>query len=259
MEPLAGPRQRTMNPRSVEENKLHSPRHRACSPWLRNLISNVMPVFIVFATIDTAIATPPHPGPQFVDKHGCQHCHLIAGQGSSLAPPLDGISKHRGEDYIVKRLTDKSGAESDFPNELMSHVRVSPVEAKFIAEYLLGLQERPLLVQGHADVPPESPAGSHFKPLEPSGSTRRGSKIFSTAGCMACHSVGTTGGHLGPNLAGIGARKSRNYIRERIEKGALLLPKPKEPSGRYSMPPPKLTPVQKEDLTNWLLTLPPPQ
>ncbi len=220
-------------------------------------------LFILSLTMTlNAAATPPHPGPQFVDKHGCQHCHIIGGTGSVVAPPLDGIGKYRTKAYIVEKLTSPKVPQEQtsypVPAEMMSHIKVSPVEAQFIAEYLTSLSDKNFRAEGHGTVPsnPRAPSGSHFAPEPASPSSNRGMKFYWEMGCIACHAIGPTGGRIGPNLAGVGARRARNYITERVGKGALLLPKPNQASGSYAMPPAKLNPQQIEDLTNWLMTLP---
>jgi putative heme-binding domain-containing protein len=40
------------------------------------------------------------------------------------------------------------------------------------------------------------------------GNPARGSKVFKSAGCVECHSLAGEGGHLGPDLSGVGSRRS---------------------------------------------------
>ncbi len=229
------------------------------------MLKKVLPAStVLFATLmafQNSNATPPHPGPDFVLKHGCKNCHMVAGEGSVVAPPLDGIKEHRDIDYIVSKLTDTSAKNSKnaypVPQDLMSHMNISKVEARFIAEYLMTLPSKNLSVEGHGKLLDEAPPGSHFVPLQKSPSTERGAKIFSQKSCIACHSVGPSGGNLAPNLAGVGARRTRKFIVERITNGAIMLPRPDQESGHYAMPKVKLSSSEIDDLTNWLLTLPP--
>jgi putative heme-binding domain-containing protein len=51
------------------------------------------------------------------------------------------------------------------------------------------------------------------------GNPRRGGKIFSDANgvnCIRCHTINGQGGHIGPELTGIGARQNRAYIIESV-------------------------------------------
>lgn len=206
-------------------------------------------------------ANEPQPGPEFVDRHGCKNCHMIGGQGAVLAPPLDGIKEHRDKEYIIRRLTEiqgKSKKKSGYPvpQELMTHVRISKVEAELVADYLVSLSGVDLEVSGHGKLADDAPPGSHFVPGDASASSARGLKLYKEKGCIACHAVGPAGGKLGPNLAGVGARRSRKFIAARIVGGALLLPKPGKGESKPAMPPSKLSAAQLDDLTNWLETLP---
>lgn len=220
----------------------------------------VLALMTPMLTLDSK-ATPAEPGPDYVQKYGCQHCHIIAGQGGFVAPPLDGIKDHKDKNYIVQRLINakKTLPRSSYPvpEELMSHVHVSKVEAGFIADYLMSLSGKDLTVGGHGKLADEAPPGSQFVPLAKSASTDRGMKLYKEKGCMACHAIGHAGGQLAPNLAGVGARRSRQFISTRIAEGAILLPKPDQPTGQYSMPPSKLSAQELNDLTNFLLTLAP--
>ncbi len=220
--------------------------------------------FSLSISIEAAMAESPskkpQPGKVWVEKLSCSQCHIINGEGSVLAPPLDGIGRYRDLSYILKRLSPaKDSAQSDYalPAEIMSHVHVPANVAKPIAQYLLSLPERKISVEGHGNLKEVAPGGSQFEPLAKSASSERGVRTYIRRGCMSCHSVGSVGGHIGPDLAGVGARRGRKYIEGKIAKGATLLPKPGEPSGRYSMPPSGLRQNEIQDLTNWLLTLPP--
>lgn len=221
----------------------------------------LLPLAFLLLSGASADAAPLKSGAEIVDKEGCKHCHIIGGEGSVVAPPLDGIKEHRDRAYLLNRMTGKStvGKKSKYPlpQEMMSHVRVSRVEAEAIADYLLSLSGKNLAVGGHKHVPDEAPPGSHFVPLAQSASSRRGLKLYKDKGCVACHAVGTIGGKLAPNLAGVGARRSRKFISDRIAEGAILLPKPDQTALNYAMPPSKLSSSEVTDITNWLLTLPP--
>jgi mono/diheme cytochrome c family protein len=215
---------------------------------------------VLSATLPPSMAKPSESGADLVDRHGCKSCHVIEGSGSFVAPPLGGTFKTKDE-IVVKLSQSKPQKRLPYalPLELMSHVRVSKGDAKLIADYLTTLPVDNLAISGHGDavvVPPQSPAGSRFAPQAKSASSERGLKLFKDKGCIACHAVGSLGGTVGPNLGGIGARRSRNYIASRISTGAVFLPKPGQASAGFTMPPAKLTPDEIEDLTNWLMTLP---
>lgn len=228
----------------------------------KNAVKLLAPILVWAISAGSVIAQPDR-GAQLIDKYGCRHCHVINGTGSFLAPPLDGIGRHRNVGYIQDRLSGHKGKSTSaypVPSEIMNHVTVPATDAKLLADYLSKLPDIKFPQFEHATdtgvVPPESPAGSRFVPQSASDSSARGAMLYKDKGCIACHTIGTTGGTIGPNLSGVGARRSRNFIKTRIGTGAISLPKPGEPSGGFAMPNLKLKESETEDLTNWLLTLP---
>jgi len=52
----------------------------------------------------------------------------------------------------------------------------------------------------------------------------RGAAIFKESGCQHCHAIGGVGGHKGPDLSGVGRRRSKAAMRERIVSGSKVMP-----------------------------------
>jgi ubiquinol-cytochrome c reductase cytochrome b subunit len=51
-----------------------------------------------------------------------------------------------------------------------------------------------------------------------------GAQVFSDTGCQHCHTIRGVGGHKGPDLSGVGRRKTNDEIREQIVKGSKVMP-----------------------------------
>ena len=51
-----------------------------------------------------------------------------------------------------------------------------------------------------------------------------GAAVFSGSGCRHCHSIGGVGGHKGPDLSGVGRRKSKAEMRQQIVYGSKVMP-----------------------------------
>ena len=51
-----------------------------------------------------------------------------------------------------------------------------------------------------------------------------GAAVFSASGCQHCHSIGGVGGHKGPDLSGVGRRKSKAEMRQQIVFGSKVMP-----------------------------------
>lgn len=51
-----------------------------------------------------------------------------------------------------------------------------------------------------------------------------GAEVFSESGCQHCHSIGGVGGHKGPDLSGVGRRRSKTALRQQIVFGSKVMP-----------------------------------
>jgi len=51
-----------------------------------------------------------------------------------------------------------------------------------------------------------------------------GAEVFSKSGCQHCHSISGVGGHKGPDLSGVGRRKSKAALRQQIVYGSKVMP-----------------------------------
>ncbi len=52
----------------------------------------------------------------------------------------------------------------------------------------------------------------------------RGAAVFSVSGCQHCHTMNHVGGHKGPDLSGVGRRKSKAAMRQQIVYGSKVMP-----------------------------------
>jgi mono/diheme cytochrome c family protein len=52
----------------------------------------------------------------------------------------------------------------------------------------------------------------------------RGAALFASSGCQHCHTIGSIGGHRGPNLSNIGRTAKRAAIRNQIVNGSNVMP-----------------------------------
>jgi mono/diheme cytochrome c family protein len=51
-----------------------------------------------------------------------------------------------------------------------------------------------------------------------------GAQVFADTGCQHCHSIGNVGGHRGPDLSGVGRRKSKAELQHQIVYGDKVMP-----------------------------------
>ncbi len=52
----------------------------------------------------------------------------------------------------------------------------------------------------------------------------RGAAVFTGSGCQHCHTIGNVGGHRGPDLSGVGRRRSKAALRQQIVYGSKVMP-----------------------------------
>lgn len=206
-----------------------------------------------------------HEGATEIEKQGCMNCHSLDGEGGLIGPPLDNIKEFRSKDFIQNKLTTKSKQKTKkshvypTPADLMNHVVLKEETAKRIVDYLYDYQSKAKWqAKGHGTLDKdEVPLGASFKPHAVSKESRLGLALYRDHGCAACHSVNMIGGRLGPALDGVGARRSRKFIENRISTGATVTYGDKEfkPSA-YIMPSMNLSQKDVRLLTDFLLTLP---
>jgi cytochrome c2 len=207
-------------------------------------------------------------GQQTFADLNCAACHSIHNVGGTLGPVLDGIGARRNADYLQAKFTDSDIAKKRFaeltqPNDdsIFSHVRISKQSADSIVAFLLTLPEPAggFIVEGHSHLPAEEPVvNKAFLPAARTASSQQGAKLYGDLGCMACHSIGNNGGWLGPQMDGIGGRRSRDYI-----VGHITNPKARTARASKSdvevisqMPRLNINPEQIQKIADFLETLP---
>lgn len=208
-------------------------------------------------------------GEAFFRSGTCLECHSVANKGGCLAPPLDGIGAYRSKTYLIARITLGDKFQKNFERlhpggELMPHPRLPLEQSSAIASYLLTLpapKEGFKIYDHAATATAEERLTETAKATLPSDlkNIAEGRKIFSTAGCLACHSVASLGGHFAPSLDGIGKHRTRAYI-ERVISKAELMPVNRDDTSEYSergnvMPPSGLTADQIQKVTDFIMTL----
>jgi sulfur oxidation c-type cytochrome SoxX len=132
-----------------------------------------------------------------VRRYRCLSCHTIGGSGHVTAAgtplstvALDRIGSQLTRDHLERFIAKPYGIRVAL-QERMPHLNVAPEEARALAGYL-----STVMVDDALDTPVPSDAGT----------VARGRELFGRQGCVACHIAGETGGYVGPELNGSGAR-----------------------------------------------------
>jgi mono/diheme cytochrome c family protein len=80
------------------------------------------------------------------------------------------------------------------------------------------------------------------------GKAANGQKLYASQSCAACHTIGSKGGKVGPDLSKEGKKRNATWLTAFLKN-----PRSKVPKG--SMPPVKASAKELQDLSAYLLTL----
>ncbi|CAN5455913.1 hypothetical protein BH11CYA1_BH11CYA1_00100 [soil metagenome] len=98
-----------------------------------------------------------------------------------------------------------------------------------------------------------------YKALPSSAASKAGKLIFQKNNCAQCHTISGSGSCLGPVLAGVGGRRSKKFVFDRITAGKK---EEEEFASLYGqaelMPHPRLPREQSALVVSYLMTLPEP-
>jgi cytochrome c2 len=214
-------------------------------------------------------------GKELFKQYNCSVCHSLGNAGGCLAPPLSGVGARRSKDFLLTRITKGKANEEKFASlygsELMPHLRLPPVDARCVVNYLLTLPEpshgfevgkhqpNVIGVSKNTAIKQDihsSPAKPTFGP-ENEVLVSEGKKLFYERGCLSCHSIKGVGGQFAPNLDGIGKRKSFEDIALQLGNAELLaLPSISEYNERGTvMPPSGLTESEVRKISAFLASM----
>jgi mono/diheme cytochrome c family protein len=126
-----------------------------------------------------------------VRRYRCLSCHTVAGTGGTLSTvALDRIGSQLTREHIERFVQKPYGVRVAL-QERMPQLNVAPEEARLIADHL-----STVMVDDSLATPVPTDAVT----------VERGRALFEQHGCRACHIAGETGGYVGPELNGSGAR-----------------------------------------------------
>ena len=130
----------------------------------------------------------------------CAGCHGPkgdGGKGTNLAQPV--LPRAPDDEALARIIT------FGIPGTEMPLTRMTPQQLSSVIGYIRGLGR------------------VAREPL--TGDARRGAELYRGKGnCMQCHAIHGRGGTLGPELTGIGARRSAGYLRESLTNPEASIP-----------------------------------
>jgi len=180
---------------------------------------------------------PPGPFGELYERYKCYTCHKFNGFGGDVAPDLTYEGSRAQRQWIVDFLKTPQTLRPTLVLR-MPQFNMSDKDAATLADYMsLALQ--------HPDANPASVDAKEFTPAR----AALGKQLYEVKyQCQACHTIGGTGGYVGPNLNNAGTWLTAGWIEAWLRDPQALVPDTIEPHRQF-------TDEEIKSLTAYLLTL----
>lgn len=171
------------------------------------------------------------------EENNCMGCHTLLGEGAYYAPELTRVMERRGEVFVRGMLRDP---EAMYPGQRrMVQYDFTESEIDDLVAFFSWIGE--IDTNGFPATPP-------LQAQLASPSAGRGMPEIFEQTCTACHSLEGQGGHIGPELDGVGERFDEAYL-------GRWLRDPESVRPGTTMPQLGLSEAQVEELVTYLATL----
>jgi mono/diheme cytochrome c family protein len=181
-----------------------------------------------------------HPAGEFgkvYERYKCYVCHEFDGYGGTLAPDLSYEGSRARRQWLVRFLQNPQTLRPTLVLR-MPQFNMTEHEAAVIADYLG-------IVMQHPGVDPDAIERKEFTPQM----AALGKQLYEVKyQCQACHTIGASGGYVGPNLNNAGNWLTPAWIEAWLRNPQELVPGTIEPRRAF-------TPDEIKELTAYLLTL----
>ena len=174
---------------------------------------------------------------QVYERYKCYACHRFNGYGGTLAPDLSYEGSRAQKKWIADFLKNPQTIRPTLILR-MPQFNMSDKDAAIVAEYLFMAVQKP-------DVDPESVDAKQFTPAMVS----LGRQLYEVKyQCQSCHTIGGTGGYVGPNLNNAGNWLTPAWIEAWLRNPQALQPSAIDPRRNF-------TEEEIRALTAYLMTL----
>jgi mono/diheme cytochrome c family protein len=181
-----------------------------------------------------------HPAGEFgqvFDRYKCSECHQVNGVGGTLAPDLSFEGSRAQRQWLISFLKNPQTLRPTLVLR-MPQFNMTDQEAAILADYLGVALQSPLVDSSKID-------SKSFTPDK----VALGKQLYEVKyQCQSCHTIGSGGGYVGPNLNNAGNWLTPAWIAAWLRNPQALLPGTVEP--RRS-----LTEEEIQALTAYLVTL----
>ena len=181
-----------------------------------------------------------HPAGEFgrvYERYKCYVCHQFKGFGGTLAPDLSYEGSRAQRQWLIDFLKDPKTVRPMLVLR-MPQFNMTDQEAATLANYIGAALNSPDVGTGATD-------GKQFTPDR----AAMGKQLYEGKyACQSCHTIGATGGYVGPNLNNAGNWLTPAWIEAWLRNPQALVPDTIEPRRAF-------TEDEIQALTAYLLTL----
>ena len=196
------------------------------------------------AGLEGLILTDRHPqfrpGGKFgelYERYKCYVCHRFNGYGGTLAPDLSSEGSRAQKKWIAEFLKNPQTLRPTLTFR-MPQFNMTDEEASVLADYLSMVMQTPTVNLAGVD-------SKRFTPQMAS----LGKELYEVKyQCQSCHTIGSAGGYVGPNLTNVGNWINAAWIEEWLKNPQSLAPDAIEPHRDF-------TDEERTALTAYLMTL----
>ncbi len=174
---------------------------------------------------------------ELYERYKCYGCHKFNGYGGDLAPDLSYEGSRAQRQWLVDFLKNPQTLRPTLVLR-MPQFNMSDKDAATLADYMS-------IVLQHAAANPADLDAKQFTPVM----ATLGKQLYEVKyQCQACHTIGGTGGYVGPNLSNAGGWLTPAWIEAWLRNPQSLIPNTIEPRRNF-------TDDEVTALTAYLMTL----
>jgi mono/diheme cytochrome c family protein len=181
-----------------------------------------------------------HPGGAFepvYERYKCYVCHQFNGYGGKLAPDLSYEGSRAQRQWMIYFLKNPQTLRPTLILR-MPQFNMTDQEASILADYMAASLQSPSVHPGSVDV-------TQFT----SQMAAQGKTLYEVKyQCQSCHTIGTTGGYVGPDLSNVGNWMTPAWVAAWLKDPQALVPGSIEPQR-------SMAEDEVKALTAYLLTL----
>jgi mono/diheme cytochrome c family protein len=167
-----------------------------------------------------------HPAGSFAEvyeRYKCYSCHKFNGYGGDLAPDLTYEGSRAQRQWLVDFLKNPQTLRPTLVLR-MPQFNMSDNDAATLADYMT-------MVLQHPSVNPATVAAKQFTPAM----AALGKELYEVKyQCQSCHTIGGTGGYVGPNLANAGGWLTPAWIEAWLKNPQAIVPDTIEPRRNFT-------------------------